>query len=562
VLLNDRATKLERPRTALKLASAFGGANAALVVSLDRPPPRESVRREVAISRAVRATDIEPNALAARSGYSIDRITRADDLVRWSLAAVAALREKVGDLRGAGIVVGLGLATVETNAKFQARIARPEPRRFPYTTPNAAAGECAVAFGLDGPAFAVGGGPHGGLEAIGLAADLVRAGVIERVVVVAADEAAATSAELAPGTTYFYRIRATGAGGVSENSSAASATTDSAPSAPAAPADLLASAFSSSRIDLTWTDDAADETEFIIERSLNGIDNWTIVATPAQNITSYSDTSGLNAATQYFYRVRAVNGVGPSDNSSVADATTLPAPGLPAEWSQSDIGNTGVAGSASAVDGVLTVEGSGSDIWNASDSFHFVYQALHGDGQIIARVTGMDNTNPWAKAGVMIRESLNANARQVSALLTPRNGIAFIRRTSTAGSSRLDSASGGVPYWVKLIRHGGTITAYRSSNGVNWVSVGSVTVTMSADVLIGLAVCAKNRGTLNTATFTNVAVSTSIDPNLTAAPSTAQTIDQPRTTAPLTGHRLVERTARYSAATDDDGTDPLDALSE
>jgi 3-oxoacyl-[acyl-carrier-protein] synthase-1/3-oxoacyl-[acyl-carrier-protein] synthase II len=131
----------------------------------------------------------------------MDRIARADDLVRWSLAAVAKLRERAGDLRGAGIVVGLGLATVETNAKFQARIARPEPRRFPYTTPNAAAGECAVAFGLEGPAFAVGGGPHGGLEALAVAADLVATGIAERVVVVAADEAAATSAELAPGTT-------------------------------------------------------------------------------------------------------------------------------------------------------------------------------------------------------------------------------------------------------------------------------------------------------------------------------------------------------------------------
>src|SRR5699024_7082985 len=71
---------------------------------------------------------------------------------------------------------------------------------FPYTTPNAPAGECAVAFGLTGPSFAVGCGPHGGLEALAVAADLVRGGVADRIVVVAVDEAGAGSRRLAPDT--------------------------------------------------------------------------------------------------------------------------------------------------------------------------------------------------------------------------------------------------------------------------------------------------------------------------------------------------------------------------
>lgn len=202
VVVLDRA-EARSSATALKLASAFGGANAALVLSRAPVAGAERPRPAVWASRAVRATraDAEPAAVAARSGYPVDRVARGDELVRHALAAVAALQERVGALRGAGIVVGLGLATVETNAKFQARIARPEPRRFPYTTPNAAAGECAVAFGLDGPAFAVGGGPHGGIEALAVAADLVRAGVVSRMVVVAADEAGPASEALAPGTT-------------------------------------------------------------------------------------------------------------------------------------------------------------------------------------------------------------------------------------------------------------------------------------------------------------------------------------------------------------------------
>jgi 3-oxoacyl-[acyl-carrier-protein] synthase II len=198
-------------RTALKLSSAFGGANAALVISLD-PKAEVSARapREVYLSRAIAVglSDTDPAALATRSGYAVDRIGRADDLVRLALAAMVALEDDNGgrgSLKGAGIVVGQGLATIETNARFLARVqkagvSRAEPRRFAYTTPNAAAGECAVAFGLTGPAFAVGGGPHGGIEAIGVAADLVRSGVAERVVVIAADEAGEASARIAPGT--------------------------------------------------------------------------------------------------------------------------------------------------------------------------------------------------------------------------------------------------------------------------------------------------------------------------------------------------------------------------
>lgn len=200
-------------RTALKISSAFGGANAALVVSLDPVPEANGTQgaRPVYLSRATKASlaDTEPSALAVRAGYPADRIARADDLVRLALAATAWLEAEEGgrgSLAGAGIVVGHGLATIETNARFLARLtsagaSRAEPRRFAYTTPNAAAGECAVAFGLTGPAFAVGGGPHGGIEAIGVAADLVRSGAANRVVVIAVDEAGEASARIAPGTT-------------------------------------------------------------------------------------------------------------------------------------------------------------------------------------------------------------------------------------------------------------------------------------------------------------------------------------------------------------------------
>lgn len=195
---------------AIKLSAAFGGANAALVVEKSISPGERDTKpkRDVWISRAVTiAADAIPTAaeLSKRTGYAEDKIARADELVRITLAAVGALEDRVGSLAGAGIIVGHGFATIETNVSYLLRMrsagaARAEPRRFPFTTPNASSGEAAIAFKLTGPAFAVGGGPHGGIEALRVAADLVREGVADRIVVVAADDAREATAVAAPGT--------------------------------------------------------------------------------------------------------------------------------------------------------------------------------------------------------------------------------------------------------------------------------------------------------------------------------------------------------------------------
>src|SRR5439155_21189679 len=87
-------------------------------------------------------------------------------------------------------------------------------------------------------------------------------------------------------------------------------------------------AASATHVNLAWTDNATNETGFIVERSPDGTTGWTQVGTPAQNATSFSNT-GLTTGTQYFYRVRATNAVGDSANSNVANATTLSVPAAP-----------------------------------------------------------------------------------------------------------------------------------------------------------------------------------------------------------------------------------------
>lgn len=93
--------------------------------------------------------------------------------------------------------------------------------------------------------------------------------------------------------------------------------------APADPSSLTATAFSSSRIDLTWTDNSDNETEFLIEQSATGSGGWSTVTTTAANATSYSHT-GLIGGTAYYYRISAVNAAGASGYAT-AHATTAAA---------------------------------------------------------------------------------------------------------------------------------------------------------------------------------------------------------------------------------------------
>ncbi len=186
-------------------------------------------------------------------------------------------------------------------------------------------------------------------------------------------------------------------------------------------------------------------------------------------------------------------------------AITVTDPSLPASWLTADIGTVGVAGTTGYLNGAFTISGSGADIWGRADSFRFVYHQLTGDGQIIARVASLQNTNSWAKGGVMIRESLAANATNALMAITPASGTTFQRRLVTGDYAVSTSGSRvTAPYWVKLVRSGNTFSGYISTNGMNWVLVGSDTIPMANTVYIGLAVTSHNNAALCTAVMDGV----------------------------------------------------------
>jgi hypothetical protein len=177
-------------------------------------------------------------------------------------------------------------------------------------------------------------------------------------------------------------------------------------------------------------------------------------------------------------------------------------------WLSTDIGNVCIAGSDSAGDGTFIVNGSGADIWDTADAFHFVYHSWTGDGEISAQVTSLDPTDPFAKAGVMFRESLTADSRNAFAFLTADEGAAFQTRADSGGATSYAAGPWWVsaPYWVKLVRSGNVFSAYTSADGVTWDLVSSETVVMATDIYVGFAVTAHNNSMLNSATFANFLV--------------------------------------------------------
>ena len=119
------------------------------------------------------------------------------------------------------------------------------------------------------------------------------------------------------------------------------------------------------------------------------------------------------------------------------------------------------------------------------------------------------NTDAWAKAGVMFRETLGAGSTNAFVPLTPANGVVFQGRPTTGGSTTTFNHGPIVaaPYWVRLVRSGNTFSSFISPDGTTWTALGQATLSMASQIFVGLAVSSHHNGTLSTALFDNVTAS-------------------------------------------------------
>ena len=164
--------------------------------------------------------------------------------------------------------------------------------------------------------------------------------------------------------------------------------------------------------------------------------------------------------------------------------------------------------------GTYTMTASGVDIWGPTYEFNFAFKTLNDSGSIITKVESLDNTNGFAKAGVMIRDTLDADSAYAAVFVTPEEGVRFQHRNTAGGTtSRQFAESITAPQWVRLERTlGGLVRGYYSADGTTWVRFSLVQVRMDMPVYIGLAATSHDPALTCEAVFTNVTTTGPVDP--------------------------------------------------
>ena len=321
-----------------------------------------------------------------------------------------------------------------------------------------------------------------------------------QIATVAANVPSYTASGLTGGTPYWFRISPMTATGDGNPVVVTRATTGQQ-----AVSELWFTSKTSSSLGLEWA--AVDTaTGYRIERSQNGTSFTTLATVPAGTLT-YLDTP-VNVIGRYYYRVVALRDTtaanpSPTIFTAVPAAVTLPSP-----WTTADIGTAAGEGATGLQSGKFILISSGTAIGGLGDSFRSVYQTFVGDGTIIARVTSVENTGSWAKAGVMIRESTEINARQAALVVSPTNGIAWQYRHNIGGAGVVVAGPTDqtAPVWLKLVREGNRFTGSWSADGITWTEAGSTTISMGSTAVVGLASTSDTATRLGRAEFTDVSV--------------------------------------------------------
>ena len=120
----------------------------------------------------------------------------------------------------------------------------------------------------------------------------------------------------------------------------------------------------------------------------------------------------------------------------------------------------------------------GPDGTHVNDTFNFVHQELTGDGSVTVRVTGglkssRGTPEPWAKAGVIIKQSTKQGSAYAALMVTPDHGV---RMQWNFTHDKAGSGTSGDPRWLRMTRTGTRLTGYESADGTQWTKVGVVTL--------------------------------------------------------------------------------------
>ena len=186
-------------------------------------------------------------------------------------------------------------------------------------------------------------------------------------------------------------------------------------------------------------------------------------------------------------------------------------PPISTTFANLDVGSPELVGSASPVERGWDISAGGADIWNKADQFHFVFRAMSGDFDVAVRVESFTPAHLYSKAGLMIRESLDADSAHLMFLVfssdAPRNNnlgayeIQF-RPTAGAGCQGIypavrPPASPEFPAaypnsWLRVARRGNQFSAFASTDGKTWRLFGGQVLPLANTVKVGPALTSHN----------------------------------------------------------------------
>jgi hypothetical protein len=257
--------------------------------------------------------------------------------------------------------------------------------------------------------------------------------------------------------------------------------------------------------------------EWMDAATLGNLANYTIAGVTITNISIASNNRTVQLLVSSMPTLPlsiTVNGVkdlsgntiNPGSNAAITtEPLTFTDVGIPAF----DPGYPGIV-SVTAKGGYI-ITAQGSDMWNTADGFHFAWENKTNNFDVVVRGVSQGHSDTFAKAGLMVRESLDPSSRNWAVVNTPapdatssvgNNSIdCNMRDTYSGASAGWKNLAGSTPpqypnAWVRLKRTGNVLTAYSSSNGANWVPLGSYDTTtnvngaLPSEVLVGICTSA------------------------------------------------------------------------
>jgi len=235
---------------------------------------------------------------------------------------------------------------------------------------------------------------------------------------------------------------------------------------------------------------------------------------PVSVSSSDKDMLSVSLAGVHTYRLKAnqegwciIQATTANDAFNAACEVNILPSNIPAPWKFDEIDDD----KASAVysNGVFTIEAGGRDIWGSNDQFAFLNREAAGDHAISARIRSQTDPDPWAKTGLMFRESTAPNSKFVMLCMTPGNGISLQWRAITGRTcNKKDFNTTNLPVYFKLTKEGQTFRAYMSADGNQWdfLDLVSFKQTFSENYLIGMEVVSHSSHMLNLSRIDHVDV--------------------------------------------------------